>query len=280
MADESGGFANVYMVEFLCVKQHVVNKRALFDAVKKRCPGAKPIDDKLDDGLPMFVHEDHLVEFRQGKLPAQTVVLETTKPIESARYETALQQSWNFPQARKAVERCTATLMITEMMSSHLEYRERIGLFQNFVAGALESIPCEAIYWRPTEQIIDPKQYGYYFDEPEHPRFALGALNVRMFNIEGTAGDRIMDTLGLAALGLPDLQCHFHDLECNDVARLLHNLGLYVFDHGDIIEDGHTVAGIPESEKWRCQHEMALIGPERMVIDIHPGPPYAAGNRH
>ena len=88
-----------------------------------------------------------------------------------------------------------------------------------------------------------------------------------------------MDTLGLAALGLPDLQCHFHGLDCNDVARLLHNLGLYVFENGDIIEDGHTIDGPKPGDKWRCQHEMALVKPERMVLDINPGAPYAAGNR-
>ena len=131
----------------------------------------------------------------------------------------------------------------------------------------------------PTEQIIDPKEYRYHFDNPGYPRFSLGALNVRLFNIQGAPDDRVMDTLGLAALGLPDLQCHFRDLECNDVASLLRNLGLYLFEHGDIIEDGHTVSGIPATEKWRCQHEMALIGPERIVLDIDPGPAFAAGNR-
>jgi len=280
MADDPGGFANLYIVELLFRQPYIVNKRVLFEAVKKRCPGAQPIDGKLDEGLPMFIHEDHLVEFKEGRLPAQTVVLETTKPIDHARYEAALQQSWSFPKARQTVSGCTASLLITEVLSSRLEYRQRIALFQNFVAGALEAIPCDAIYWQPTEQIIDPKEFRYYFDDPDHPRFALGALNVRLFNIQGTPGERIMDTLGLAALGLPDLQCHFHDLECNDVAALLRSLGLYVFEHGDIIEDGHTVAGILDTEKWRCQHEMALIGPERIVLDIDPGSPFAAGNRH
>ena len=279
MADDPGGFVNVYIVELLCREPLAVSKRALFEAVKKRCPCAAPIDGKLDEGLPMFVHEHHLVEFKQGKLPAQTVVLETTKPMDHTQYETALQQSWGFPKARQTVAGCTATLLISEVLSSRLEYRQRIALFQNFVAGALEVIPCEAIYWRPTEQIIDPKEYRYHFDNPGYPRFSLGALNVRLFNIQGAPDDRVMDTLGLAALGLPDLQCHFRDLECNDVASLLRNLGLYLFEHGDIIEDGHTVSGIPATEKWRCQHEMALIGPERIVLDIDPGPAFAAGNR-
>jgi hypothetical protein len=87
-----------------------------------------------------------------------------------------------------------------------------------------------------------------------------------------------MDTLGLAALGLPDLQCHFHGLEVNEVAGLLYNTAWYVFENGDVIEDGQTVDGV-DGHRWRCQHEVALVPPEREVLDINPGPRYAAGPR-
>jgi hypothetical protein len=90
----------------------------------------------------------------------------------------------------------------------------------------------------------------------------------------------VMDSLGLAALGLPDLQCHFRGLDCNAIAGLLHNLGIYLFENGDVIEDGHTIDGIAANQRWRCQHEMSLIGPERAVLDIDPGQPFAAGNRN
>lgn len=48
----------------------------------------------------------------------------------------------------------------------------------------------------------------------------------------------------------------------------------------DVIEDGNTIAGVDGDEHWRCQDEDALIAPERLVIDIVPGEPYAAGRRH
>lgn len=89
----------------------------------------------------------------------------------------------------------------------------------------------------------------------------------------------LMDTLGLAALGLPDLQCHFRSLTPNEVALLLYSLASYVFEHGDVIANGHTVEGIAAGSRWRCRHEVSLVPPEREVIDIDPGDPFAAGSR-
>jgi hypothetical protein len=41
----------------------------------------------------------------------------------------------------------------------------------------------------------------------------------------------------------------------------------YLFDNGDVIEDGHTV-GV---ERWVARHEVALIAPERDVLDLDTG---------
>jgi hypothetical protein len=256
------GFATGYMVELLFREKPTPNKRRLFEALKKRCPGVQPMDGSLDSGHCMFVHLDHMVQLKDARLPAQSLVVETEHPVEPARYEKALQQSWGFPEARTAVASCRANLIFMEMMSRALPYRERISLFQNALAAVLETIPCVAVYWWPTLQVIDPQQYLSNFDDPVQPRFLLGSLNVRLFNIEGSGGEMVMDSLGLAALGLPDLQCHFRALDCNAIAQLLHNLALYLFDNGDVIDDGHTVDGIRPGERWCCQHEMALIEPE------------------
>ena len=59
-------------------------------------------------------------------------------------------------------------------------------------------------------------------------------LNVRLFRVEGGAqGDMLMDTRGLAALGLPDLQMHFRGLNPGRVAGLLFNYGRYIYENGD-----------------------------------------------
>lgn len=64
-----------------------------------------------------------------------------------------------------------------------------------------------------------------------------------------------------------------------EVSRVLHNTAYYVFENGDTIEDGHTVAGHTRWSKWRCQHELALAEPRREVIDLNPDKDLAAGGR-
>jgi len=76
-----------------------------------------------------------------------------------------------------------------------------------------------------------------------------------------------MDTLGPAVLGFPD------------VARVLYDVAYYVFQHGDVIKNGETVPGVLDGDRWHCQHEMSLVGPERLVLDLDPGGHHAAGKR-
>ncbi len=109
---------------------------------------------------------------------------------------------------------------------------------------------------------------------PYQARLRL-VFNVRLFRVDDRPGEIVMDTLGLAALGVPDLQCHFKGLEVSRLAGFLRGVGTYVFEKGDVIGDGNTVQGLEPSQRWACRHEMALIAPARVVIDIDPGPPYS-----
>ena len=110
----------------------------------------------------------------------------------------------------------------------------------------------------------------------EELHFLDGGLNVRFYTISGT-DELLFDTLGLTPIGLPDLQFHCRNLEPNEVVIFLRNLAAYLFEYGDIIEDGNTVEGI-HHEKWVCRREDAMAVPMRVVLDVNPGE-YAAGNR-
>ena len=101
------------------------------------------------------------------------------------------------------------------------------------------------------------------------------AINVRQFHVEdGKRGEMVMDTLGLAPLGLPDVQCHFLALGQNDVAALLFELARYLAVEGEVIGEGDTVPG-PRAEKWICHLEESLLEPQRDVIDLEPPSPHA-----
>lgn len=89
----------------------------------------------------------------------------------------------------------------------------------------------------------------------------------------------VMDTRGLQEIGLHDLQCHYRDLDPNDVSRLLYNSAVYIFENGPVIESGNTIEGHTPGSKWICQFENSLIEPNREILDLNPGSPYSAGSR-
>jgi len=273
------GFAPAYAVELLCTQRPFIRKRALLDALRRRCPDVAPIDSDPNSDLLSFVYRDHPLFISDIEVPAQTFIATTDKRVSPREYDAALQQSWKFAEAREAVGRCQTSVLVTDILSSSLPYDERIDLFQRALLGVLEVVPCEAIHWQPSQQIVSPDDFIRAAETSPAAMFFAGPLNVRFFNVSDSPGDMLTDTLGLAAIGLPDLQCHFRDLDPDDVARVLHNTAWYIFQEGDVIGDGHTVAGTTPGSKWHCQHEESLTEPKRVVLDLNPGPPHAAEAR-
>ena len=278
--DIPDGFATTYGVELLCEKPPVISKAQLLESLEKRCPDVAPLDGKTDSDMLAFVYKDHLVHLSDGFIPAQTFIAISEQRLDVEELRTALEQSWNFPEAQSVVEKCVASVLVTDLMSAGLEYQERLELFQNVLASVIEVIPCLAIHWKQTQQIISPDAYLQAFAQsPTERFFAGGAINVRLFNISDRPGEMLMDTLGLSALGLTDLQCHFHNLNPDDVTKVLYNTAFYLYKNGDVIEDGNTIQGIAPDSRWRCRFEDALVEPQRVVIDLNPGKLFAAGNR-
>jgi hypothetical protein len=272
---EPGKFAHSYHVELLCQGRPNLPKRALLEALAKRCPGAAPLDGNPDAGVLHFAHPNHQASFGSVSIPAQILIAERQMPPEAQEYEPAIRQSWQFPEARDRVKRLSAAVVVIDQMASSLPRQQRLELFQDCVAATLEVVPCEAICWVASQRLVDPQVFLAELAQEGYPRLFAGAINVRLFNVAGATRTMVMDTLGLAAFGLPDIQCHFQQLDPNAVAPLLYDAGLYLFNNGDVIADGNTVSGVPREAKWRCRHATALVGPERTVLDLRPEPPYA-----
>lgn len=275
-----GVFARTYGVQILCAEAPTISKQALLQRLAQTCPGVQPLGAG-DDHVLAFIHPDHPVQLADATLRAQTFVAASDGPPDVDRMQPALAQTWDFEGAQAAMATAKSAVLVTDIMTSSLDHRPRLDLVHGAIRAVLDLVPAIAIHWPHAERIVDPRAWLESFNEGPASRFFAGAVNVRMFNVQddpGT-GEKLMDTMGLGALGLPDLQCHFRNLEPGAVARMLYNLAWYLFQNGDVIEDGHTVPGLAPGSKWKCQHEDALAGPGRLVLDIDPGPPYAAGGR-
>lgn len=227
-----------------------------------------------------FALWDHLAYSKKedASFPSQLVIYGPDQFDQQKWTEEIVAQFWDCQPNREAfAARCKYALMASNMMAAMLPMQEQYQIIADYADLLLELFPdCIGIYW-PHSQRLVPREY---FLQPhwnsEQLHFLDGGLHVRFFNITNT-DEMVFDTLGLTAIGLPDLQCHCRDLEPDDVVMFLRNLACYLYQQGDIIEDGNTVEGI-DGGKWFCQREDALIAPLRMVLDICPGP-YAGGGR-
>lgn len=226
----------------------------------------------------LLFHKGFSVEYADGTAPAQTAVLAADKPIDPDRYLREIQQSWECDDARERLAACSQARLVTEMMSRNLLPAERLRLFHGVLQAVIEVSRPHAVVFMHSQQVVAP---GYYLEAcQEAPIQRPGSFNVRFYRIEdSSAGDMIMDTRGLEEIGLHDLQCHYRGLEPSEVGRVLFNTALYIFEHGPVIESGQTISGIEPDSRWQCQFEQSILEPDRDVLDLDPGPPWAAGDR-
>jgi hypothetical protein len=171
-------------------------------------------------------------------------------------------------------------MLLGDFMSSTLDHRMRRRMISSALRAAIGNSNTKLVHFVPTMQFLDAKDILTRLSSDEEAASpTYGFLNVRLFRIFDTPGDVVMDTLGLSALGLTDIQIRCRNLEPKAVAGRMHSLGRYLFEHGDVIETGDAVEGIAPGERWRCRHQESLLAPKRLVIDIDPGDAFASGNR-
>lgn len=275
------GFMPVYNVELLYEEMPNLDTEPLLKRLKESCGNVEILTESEDNGLISFIFQDYLVEYKDNKkVPAQCIIAKTNKKVEVQSFESSIQQSWEWREAKDEIKKCRYSVLVSDMMAAGLTYKDRLELFQKLLFSIIEEFPCTAINWTPSGQIVNLAAYIESQKDGSKLGYLYGAVNVRFFNIsDGAENEMLMDTLGLAALGIPDLQCHFIDLDPGEVGPLLYNYAYYLFENGDVIEDGHTVEGIRAGQKWKCQHEFSLVKPERIVLDINASNGHAAGNR-
>jgi len=225
----------------------------------------------------LLFHKQYPLKLKDAEVAPQTAILRADKPIRVDDYRDEIQQSWRFRECADTLALSRHTILVTEMMAQQLPTGDRVRLFHGVLQVVIEVTKPIALVFKHTQQVVRPAEYLECADDA--PIFRPGSMNVRFFNIANSAGDMLMDTRGLSEIGLHDLQCHFQGLAPNDVSRLLFNSAIYLFENGPVIESGNTIAGIDEGSKWVCQFENALVGPEREVLDLNPGAPFAAGGR-
>lgn len=269
---------------------HLLAARLLFDAppvltlggLESAIASVLPNSEVVQTGEHNFLalHRDHPITDADPRIAAQTLICLHDQTISHDKFHASLAQTFDLPEASALLARSSHELFIAEFMCRSLDPHNRIDLFHAVTSAVIAATNPLIIHSHHADRMVGPaaaaRPIPLKRDSYEMPLF----FNVRMVRITNQGpGDLIMDTRGLAELGLPDLQVHFRELPPSHIGAHLYNLASYILTNGDCIEDGHTVQGLEPSQKWTCQHEHSLLGPGRIVLDINPGPAHAAGNR-
>ncbi len=227
----------------------------------------------------MFALRAHTVAYAGAKqVPSQLLMTGCTEITEPIGDAVARTQFWECPNGVELLDSCKYQVMISDFLAAGLPALERAGILAGWMAMSLELFPtCTCVYIDASCKLLtaDSARNNPYNDAR---RFIWFGVNARFFNIQNT-NDRLVDTLGLYALGLPDVQYHFHDLDPNHVVHHAYNMAIYQFENNAPIKSGETVGGIEPEDKWGCQYERSLIQPIRDVLDIETGK-FASGNRN
>ncbi len=277
--DDFGGFRPTYGLELLGTEPFSLDDPKLISAMKRELGNVVHVPTAGPDSA-LFACHDFPVKLADAEVVAQIVLFRTEATIDPSSKESTerLAQSWRCPDAAAILNKCKHQILITDMFSSTLSHTVRMNLMTRALKAVLPVLPVDLISWTPTQQYLVPKQFLDASNEPAQDP-TIGFLNVRFFTLSDHPGDMIMDTLGLTAYGLTDLQIHYRELDPSKVAACLAAIGAYLFEKGDVIKPGETVQGLTPEDKWLCRHEDSLLSPKRMVLDINPGHGFAAGDR-
>lgn len=288
--NDVSGFEPIYIVEFLYDQLPDLSSEKLLAAMEAHTGAVKVSDasnnipspfatEAVESGeekvLPkVFFHMDHKVSFEDGEVPAQSCVYEPHVIGETTRFDSALKQSFHWQNAKDTINKCKYSVRVHDLFAAGLPYKERFELILGLVRAVLETAPCKAMFWHTSDKLVEPE---LYLEAVELGEKLYGAVNLRLYST-GNEKDMIMDTLGLSAMGIPDVQCHFHDFNPSEVARDLLVISKYIYDQGDIVKDGESI-GTSAQKAYSCEHQHALVVPPRYVLDLNPGAAHAAKQR-
>ena len=196
--------------------------------------------------------------------------------------ELTSSQMWDCPESNEIIARCHYDVVAVDMLSAYMDYKDRADMLMDFTEALMELYPtCEAVYFDRSGKMFT-RQAILEHSISRKDRFIYFAVNVRFFNIEGS-GDMLIDSLGMSAVDLPDVQYHFHDLDPDSVVNHAYTVLSYIYENNCPIESGETIDGLQDGKisrdvQWVCQFEEALVQPARTVMDINTLE-FAAGKR-
>ncbi|MDR2527708.1 MAG: DUF4261 domain-containing protein [Synergistaceae bacterium] len=268
-------YSGVYIISLLFrEKAEDPPTEVLSRKLKERFGG---VDVVSSSNMRAFALTSHTVTYSGGqKVPSQVMLTPCARIAKPLGDAVARSQFWDCPDGVKLLESCPWEVMIGDFLA-RLPPQERGDVLADWLEIALSLFPtCEAVYPHASGKLLTPERaLNNPYSGP--PRFVWFGVNARFFNVQNTQ-DSLIDTLGLYAIGLPDVQYHFRGIEPGKVVRHAYNTAIYQLENETPIQSGDAIDGVEPGSSWTCQYERALVQPVREVLDVATGK-HAAGKR-
>lgn len=191
-----------------------------------------------DIGLATCNDEHMTIVIPTGDLPLYVQLFHTSPEAYADELNDALLWSpaWH-ERWDETARRCPASVVVAMTAQRPINYASMLLSFLAVLDTWLASLDIDireraVLHWLPAKQLLTYYQYQLLRTElgPCGP-----AVNVRIANATGRPGELLADTIGLAELGLPDLQILFSDRDPAEVVRRLrmHVRSVFVGDRLD-----------------------------------------------
>jgi len=170
--------------------------------------------------------------FPTADLPIEVRTYQAEPEVFAAELDRALvwsslwQDRWS-----DVARRCPWSIVVEMTATRPVHYAGMLRAFVSVLDHVLFTLDeddreASLLHWIPAQQILSMTQYRVLRED-------LGlcgpAINVRIANATGKPGELLADTVGLAELGLPDLQVVFTDRDPAEVAKRLRRLARSMF---------------------------------------------------
>jgi hypothetical protein len=255
-----------YAVDLLYDELPLFTRDEVLAKLRDRCGAASAMDNAKGGGLNFFF-PDLRAPFKDSTVPVQIAMAVAPGQMAVDQATAALKQTWDWGEAKDLIPRHQAVVTVSDLLASGLPYKSRLGFFQNVLCGVLELMRPIAIRWRPSGKFVKPDALLAAL-EPGPKRDAIrGAVNVRRTLVKASGGV-VLDTLGLAALGLPDFEVALGERMPAPFELVLKSVARYEYDLGDVIADGKTIKG--GSESFQLSRGTSSIEPKRDVFALKP----------
>ncbi len=256
---------SIYPIQLLFDNPPPFNRKAILEALGQTTLGTVEVVESTMTELEVI-----LTDFIEPDAePPHLVVSLPKAPVDRTQFAQGKQwQHWLLPDFERVLPTLTHSLYLTDAMSDHLYAEERVRLLAEGLAAVLKTVDCRALYFQPTDLLIEPDEFLAAMGDPQMQIFPPGFLNTRLIGLN-RADEFMVDTLGLDVLGLPDVQCSCRGLDAQEVVQFIFGAGAHVFGQaGDIIE-GDSIEG-PDGSSWVFKIDESHAPPLREVFTLVP----------